>query len=216
MLVLLLQKTNKHVFLLPNNFLKLSNGEVFLYTMIMITIFSQPMRTRSTHRGFTVLEFLIVLVIIILLIAILLPNLNRAREKSDDERRIADLKAVALGLEQYKQICGDYPTKIGATEKCSIMGNTDLGDFITNINKYRFNESGSDYQYAPLSWTGLGDACDGYHLGVTLRNELGNGVLASGDARSFDSSNLQGFKICPGGNSNGFNGSNEKIFDIFK
>lgn len=176
------------------------------------------MRTRYTHRGFTVLEFLIVLVIIILLIAILLPNLNRAREKSDDERRIADLKAVALGLEQYKQICGDYPKKIESMASCTIMtSGVNLGDFITNINKYRFNEAGSDYQYAPLSWTGLGDACDGYHLGVMLRNELGDGVLASGDAQHFDSSDSsQQVRICTGAGVDGFDGSNGKMFDIYK
>lgn len=174
-------------------------------------------KPQFNHHGFTVLEFLIVLVIIILLIAILLPNLNRAREKSDDERRISDLKAVALGLEQYKQICGEYPDNITETEYCPIMtGGTNLGDFISNIKKYNFNQPNSDYEYVPIAYGYDTDFCDGYHLGVYLRNELGNGVLSSGDARPFDSRSGSGINRCGNNSSLGFDGADSKIFDIIR
>ena len=49
-------------------------------------------------KGFTVLEFLIVVAIIMILIAIILPNLQLAREKSFDEKRVTDLKTISLEI----------------------------------------------------------------------------------------------------------------------
>lgn len=179
-----------------------------------MNIFSLPLITKKTKPGFTVLEFLIVLAIIILLIAILLPNLQKAREKSDDERRVADLKAVALGLEQYKQVCGDYPKTITKDESCPNMSSSSatLGNFITNIDSYKFNTASSKYKYFPIAYNNSNpDECNGFHLGVELSSPV-SGNVAGGD-QNFNSGDISS-KAC---NSNtSFDGTDPKVFDMIQ
>jgi type II secretory pathway pseudopilin PulG len=182
--------------------------------MNIISLFSLR---QKNHRGFTVLEFLIVLAIIIILIAILLPNLQKAREKSEDERMVGDLKQVALGLEQYKQICGEYPAKIEKSSSCINMDSsgTNLGNFIANIGSYKFNDGSSGYLYAPIAYNIYNpDECNGYHLGVKLTNEISGNVAVGDNVGEFDSTNLIGSVRCSGDTSGGFNGNNSKVFDI--
>jgi prepilin-type N-terminal cleavage/methylation domain-containing protein len=67
---------------------------------------------KKSAPGFTVLEFLIVLAIMLILIAIALPGLQQSRVKAEDEKRITDLRTITLGLEQYKQLCEQYPATL--------------------------------------------------------------------------------------------------------
>lgn len=64
-------------------------------------------------KGLTLIEVLVVIAILALLIGILLPNLLEVRKKSRDNRRKADIKAVAEALELYKtnQPQPYYPTE---------------------------------------------------------------------------------------------------------
>lgn len=172
------------------------------------------------HQGFTVLEFLIVLVIIILLIAIMLPNLQIARERSSDEQLVADLKAVALGLEQYKIVCGDYPSQIDKNKQCNgenrNLGSANLGSFIPNIDKYKFNKTDSPYFYYPIAYNSKKTGeCNGYHLGVQLKGTI-SGNVAVGDAQAFNSTSSVSFEPCEGSGASGFNGEEEDIYDIVR
>lgn len=171
------------------------------------------------HQGFTVLEFLIVLVIIILLIAIMLPNLQVARERSSDEQLVADLKAVALGLEQYKIVCGDYPNKIEKDQQCNNnrnLGTATLGSFIPNIEKYKFNTVEDKYLYYPIAYNiNKPEECNGYHLGVELAGEV-TGNVATGDAQAFDSRSSSSPLCNEAGSASGFNGAEANIYDIVR
>ncbi len=198
-------------------FIKTSTrGSFLVYLAYMKKLTSSTM-----HRGFTVLEFLIVLVIIILLIAIMLPNLQTARERSSDEQLVADLKAVALGLEQYKIVCGDYPNKIEKDQQCNDNGNRNLGSatlgsFIPNIDKYKFNKTDSPYFYYPIAYNSKKTGeCNGYHLGVQLKGTI-SGNVAVGDAQAFDSTSTTSFPQCDGSDAIGFVGSKENIYDIVR
>lgn len=171
---------------------------------------------KRINAGFTVLEFLIVIAIMSILMYIVLSNLSASREKTIDEKKVTDLKTVVLGLEQYKQVCGVYPKTITKDESCPNMSSSSatLGNFITNIDKYKFNTTGSDYLYFPIAYNGNSPTeCNGYHLGVYLQNTV-SGIVAAGDARPFDS---QGYLVCDGaGSAIPFDGATDNIFDIIQ
>jgi general secretion pathway protein G len=131
---------------------------------------------RKTTSGFTVLEVLIVLTIIIILLSIALPALERARVRSYNEKIVTDVKVMALGLEQFKQSCGEYPAEITAGEPCNDSNSeVTLREFIPVINDYSFNESAvekgkvANILYFPFS-TGNADFCTGFHIGAQLRD----------------------------------------------
>jgi|CryGeyStandDraft_7_1057128.scaffolds.fasta_scaffold26297_1 type II secretion system protein G len=62
-------------------------------------------------KGFTLIELLIVVMIIGLLAAVILVNLNKARAKSRDAKRKADISAVQIAVEQWRAENGSFPTK---------------------------------------------------------------------------------------------------------
>lgn len=177
---------------------------------------------RKTSSGFTVLEFLIVLAIIIILVAIALPALERARTRSYNEKIVTDLKSMALGLEQFKQSCGEYPAEISADVECNDEDREiTLRNFIPMINDYSFNSSDpgkvADIQYFRFS-TGNATFCTGFHIGAQLRNNGDNDLNFDsflGDM-NFDS---RDFDPCTVGNSapgSGFDGESSGIFDIVR
>lgn len=171
------------------------------------------------QKGFTVLEFLIVIAIIMILLAVILPNLQTARERSYDEKRVTDLKTISLELEQFKQACGSYPDRIDGSVVCDNDINNTLINFIPEIAEYNFNDSGNPgyIHYAPLSVSPGSSECVAFHLAITLKNDT-TGIFAVGDANVNSGAPISGFTYYPCSTGSGITipGDQPNIYDIFK
>ena len=178
----------------------------------------------KTHRGFTVLELLIVIAIMCILIGLILVGLNSARSHSRDEDKVTNVQTITVGLTQFYDACRTYPADLDAANPanaatCANLGSKTIVDFIPDLASYQFNQSGSDYVYAGLT-TNASDAsdCTNFHIGVKLEGS------ASGEFPSkagFAPSNYPyGMQPCaahvgaPGATD--FDGTDDHFFDIKK
>ncbi len=71
----------------------------------------------NNKKGFTLIELLVVIAIIGILSSVVLANLNTARSKARDARRISDIRQIQTGLALYYDKHGQYPASgaCGAT-----------------------------------------------------------------------------------------------------
>ena len=60
-------------------------------------------------KGFTLIELLVVISIIALLAVIVLVNINTARQKSRDVKRIGDIQQIITAMELFHVDHGRYP-----------------------------------------------------------------------------------------------------------
>lgn len=129
-------------------------------------------------KGFTVLEFLIVVGIMVILISIVLVGLSSSRVRARDDRRIARIQTVAIAIEDFAADCRTYPLRMDLSYACPSDTNLTLGRYISDFNGDDWNQPGG-LNYVPISY-GSGVGCTGYHLWVQLENQ--NNSLATGDA----------------------------------
>lgn len=167
---------------------------------------------RKQHAGFTVLEFLIVLAIIVILIAIALPSLERARTRSRNEKIVTDLKTIALGLEQFKQSCGEYPPGISKDELCNDDNRgVTLSQFIPVMNDYQFDGGEGDIVYFPIATGTNNNICYSFHIGANLQDASEDYFLGDDNFDSSESPACDGYKGGPG-----FKGDDPGLFDIVR
>lgn len=92
-----------------------------------------------SHRGFTLVELLVVISIIALLSSIATASLNGARKKSRIAKRLADMKTVQTAIELYYDANGSYPNPSGTwtgnpwRSECNAWGTFASGDVIPGI-----------------------------------------------------------------------------------
>lgn len=167
------------------------------------------------HKGFTVLEFLIVIGMIMIIIALALVGLSNARSSSRDQAKIANLQSIAVGVQQYHDICREYPANLESTQSCNALtSNGDsLGSLIPDIDNYQFN-TGGDYNYNPIAPNETDvDYCSHFHMWVQLENE--NKTI---NASRFNSSGTgSGVSSCQAFNPMPVDATNNyTIYDIYR
>jgi prepilin-type N-terminal cleavage/methylation domain-containing protein len=122
--------------------------------------------SRQAHRGFTLIEIMIVVAIISVLLAIAVPNFTRARERSRTKRCIANLKVIESAKEQWA-----LDTRASGTAWVNLTGS---GGLVPRYIKTPPTcPSGGTYNEMPLSdrpqcsvgWNGTaGDTRDDHAL----------------------------------------------------
>lgn len=105
-------------------------------------------------RGFTLLELLLVIGIISILAGVFLQGLSGFRSQGRDSQRIADLRIVEEGLEQYYAKCGYYPGPVVGSQailRCPIT-----------YDVLKTNPTGP-----AINWLQMADALTGSNLGIS-------------------------------------------------
>jgi prepilin-type N-terminal cleavage/methylation domain-containing protein len=119
-------------------------------------------------RGFTLIELLVVIAIIGLLATIIAAPIQNARKKARDSKKIAEIKAVQLALDQFAEAnAGQYPISILYLQPAYMP--------LVPSFAYATSTSVADkdkYGYAAYRSSGAGVSTGGvmfaYHLGAHL------------------------------------------------
>jgi general secretion pathway protein G len=79
------------------------------------------------HRGFTLIEMLIVIVVIAILALIVIPRLLGAGRKAKEATLRGDLHQLRNAIQQFEADCGDYPANIDQLQTVPSGGNGGTG-----------------------------------------------------------------------------------------
>ena len=130
-------------------------------------------KLKKSSGAFTLIELMVSIAIIGFLSAIVLVNVNNAKSKSRDAKRIVDLNQIQVALQFYFDRCGEYPApttsnpplipNVAASNGCP-TGVT-LGTFISQIPVPPKGGVDTAYRYVVRT-----DRTD-FFLGVRLEND---------------------------------------------
>lgn len=124
---------------------------------------------RSSERGFTLIEMMIVVAIIAILVTILVPNLMRARSQAQTAACEGNLKEIATALELYETDHDEYPQS-GNVD----ASNTDLLPYVEQVPVDPAAGPGKPYTYTVTTSDDAAPSyiitCPGTHDPATLQS----------------------------------------------
>lgn len=100
---------------------------------------------KSTSRGFTLVELLIVLAIIGLLSSVVIASTTASRSKARDVRRIGDLKEIQLALAIYYDVNKVYPVSLNTIVTDKYLASIPLDPDATRSYEYSQLNAGKSY-----------------------------------------------------------------------
>lgn len=130
------------------------------YLTFTYTKYHTVSMSKSSQKGFTLVELIIVMVIIGILATLGVGNFRTTRDKARDARRKSDLETISKSLEAYFNDHRSYP-EFDANGKivCKVVGETKTtcnwgGEFSDESGtvysaKLPSDPAGHDYRYAP-------------------------------------------------------------------
>ncbi len=111
------------------------------------------MKFIKKNRAFTLIEIVVVIGIMAFLTTVIYSSFDASRAQSRDQKRISDISAIQLALEQFFQKNGVYPSKLADLKS-------------TYISEIPSDSINLDYeiQYFPMTKTSDGLNCISYQL----------------------------------------------------
>jgi general secretion pathway protein G len=89
------------------------------------------------HKGFTLIEMLIVIVVIAILALIVIPRLLGAGRKAKEATLRGDLHQIRNAIQQFEADCGDYPADVDDLQTCPAAGSMGGTDVMLDITGWQ-------------------------------------------------------------------------------
>jgi len=151
---------------------------------------------RCGKRGFTTIEFIVVVIFIGILAVIAFNTYHRALVEERDAQRITDIETLQSTLSSYFDTFGGYPSVLEEAEF--------VEEGVLSVLP-RDPRTGDSYLYAPLN---IG--CTSYHLGAVLERGDHGALLVDIDANE----GTYGTGCPDGGEAKGDFSGVDPIYDV--
>ncbi len=142
------------------------------------------MKKSFLSRGFTLVELLVVIAIIGILATLLLLQLNTARSKARDTKRVADVNQIRTAVELYFDDCGSYPQDIYAAATTCPGG---VGKFMSSGTVPNDPSTAANYGYGKNA-----NPATKYQISAELENLNANALGSDADINGSSWGNVNG------------------------